>query len=41
MENDYKSIHKFFQKGASDCYLQRKFYSYIDSTDNKGFFSKL
>ena len=33
--------NKFFPKRASNCYLQRTFYSYTDSTVNKSFFSKL
>ena len=32
---------KFFRKRASNCYLQRSFYNYIDSTVNKSFFSEL
>ena len=40
-ENDYKPKHKFFQTRASDCYLQRTFYSYINNTCNKNFFSAL
>ena len=35
----YKKKHKFFQKRATDCYLQEKFYKYIDENDN--FFSDL
>ena len=30
---DYK--HKFFQKRASDCYLQGTLYSYTGNTGNK------
>ena len=32
---------KFFRKRASNCYLQRTFYNYIDSTVSKSFFSEL
>ena len=31
-ESNYKPKHKLFLKTASDCYLQRTFYSYIDRT---------
>ena len=41
IENDYKPKHEFFQKRASNCYLQRIFHSYIDSTGNKSFVSEL
>ena len=40
-ENSYTPKHKFFQKRATDCCLQRIFYSYIDSTGNQSFFNKL
>ena len=37
---EYKSKHKFFKKRATDLYLQI-FYNYVDTTENKGFFSCL
>ena len=43
-ENDYKPKRKTFpktEKIALDCYLQRTFYGYIDSSDNKSFFIEL
>ena len=37
----YQSKHKFFQKQATDCYLQNQFYNYINNEENRSFFSKL
>ena len=39
-KEEYKSKHKFFKKWATDLFLQI-FYSYIDNTKNKGFFTCL
>ena len=40
-ENNYKPKHKVFLKKASESYLKRIFYSYINSTAIKSFFSEL
>ena len=37
----YRSKHKFFQKRATDCYIQNQFYNYIDNEDNRSFFTEL
>ena len=39
-KEEYKSKHKLFKKRATDLYLQ-SFYSYIDNTEKKGFFTRL
>ena len=37
----YRSKHKFFQKRATDCYIQNQFYSCIDNEENRSFFTEL
>ena len=37
----YRSKHKFFQKGATDCYILNPFCNYIDDEDNRTFFTEL
>ena len=37
----YRSKHKFFQKRATDCYIQNQFYNYIDNEENRSFFTEL
>ena len=34
----YRSKHKFFQKQATDCYIQNQFYNYIDNEENRSLF---
>ena len=37
----YWSKHIFFQKQATDCYIQNQFYNYVDNEDNRSFFTEL
>ena len=37
----YRSKDKFFQKRATDCYIQNQFYNYIDNEENRSFFTEL
>ena len=39
--NNSESKHESFQNWASNCYLQRTFYSFINSTGNRTFLSEL
>ena len=37
----YQPKHKFFQKRATDCYIQNQLYNYIDNEENRNFFTEL
>ena len=36
----YRSKHEFFQKRATNCYIQNQFYNYTDNEDNRSFFTE-
>ena len=41
LQEKYRSKFKFFQKRETDCYIQSKFYNYIDNEDTRSFFIEL
>ena len=40
-KEQYRSRHEFFQKRATDCYIQNQFYNYTDNDDNRNFFTEM
>ena len=40
-QEKYRSKRKFFQERETDCYIQSKFYNYIDNEDTRSFFIEL
>lgn len=40
-KENYQSKHNFFQKRVRDFYIQSEFYSYVDNSENKSFFTEI